>query len=114
MGADGPTHHGVFDLAYMRTLPNMVVAAPMDEPELRHMMYTASMEHHGPFSIRYPRGTGSVVDWQVPFEKMEVGTGRRLTNGEDVAVLSIGAIGTEALKAVEELEKKELVLGIMI
>ena len=111
VGADGPTHHGVFDLAYMRTLPNMVVAAPMDEPELRHMMYTASMEHHGPFSIRYPRGTGSVVDWQVPFEKMEVGTGRRLKNGEDVAVLSIGAIGTEALKAVEELEKKGVSAG---
>ena len=111
VGADGPTHHGVFDLAYMRTLPNMVVAAPMGEPELRHMMYTASMEHHGPFSIRYPRGTGSVVDWQVPFEKMEVGTGRRLKNGEDVAVLSIGAIGTEALKAVEELEKKGVSAG---
>ena len=111
VGADGPTHHGVFDLAYMRTLPNMVVAAPMDEPELRHMMYTASMEHHGPFSIRYPRGTGSVVDWQVPFEKMEVGTGRRLKNGKDVAVLSIGAIGTEALKAVEELEKKGVSAG---
>lgn len=106
VGADGPTHHGVFDLAYMRTLPNMVVAAPMNEPELRHMMYTASMEHHGPFTIRYPRGTGSVVDWEVPFEKMEVGTGRRLKNGEQIAVLSIGAIGTEAEKAVEAMGKK--------
>ncbi|MBQ81853.1 MAG: 1-deoxy-D-xylulose-5-phosphate synthase [Crocinitomicaceae bacterium] len=111
VGADGPTHHGIFDLAYMRTLPNMVVAAPMDEPELRHMMYTASMEHNGPFSIRYPRGTGSVVDWQVPFEKMEVGTGRRLKNGEDVAVLSIGAIGTEAVKAVDELKKNGVSAG---
>ncbi len=106
VGADGPTHHGVFDLAYMRTLPNMVVGAPMNEPELRHMMYTASLEHHGPFTIRYPRGTGSVVEWQVPFEKIEVGTGRRLKNGDDIAVLSIGAIGTEAEKAVENLGKK--------
>lgn len=111
VGADGPTHHGVFDLAYMRTLPNMVVGAPMNEPELRHMMYTASMEYKGPFTIRYPRGTGSVVDWQVPFEKMDVGTGRRLKNGEDVAVLSIGAIGTEAEKAVERLEKKGVKAG---
>ena len=111
VGADGPTHHGIFDLAYMRTLPNMVVAAPMDEPELRHMMYTASMEHNGPFSIRYPRGTGSVVDWQVPFEKMKVGTGRKLKNGEDVAVLSIGAIGTEAVKAVDELKKNGVSAG---
>ena len=111
VGADGPTHHGVFDLAYMRTLPNMVVGAPMNEPELRHMMYTASMDHKGPFTIRYPRGTGSVVDWQVPFEKMDVGTGRRLKNGEDVAVLSIGAIGTEAEKAVERLEKRSIKAG---
>ena len=111
VGADGPTHHGVFDLAYMRTLPNMVVGAPMNEPELRHMMYTASMEHHGPFTIRYPRGTGSVVDWQVPFEKMDVGTGRRLKNGENVAILSIGAIGTEAGKAVERLEKRGISTG---
>ena len=106
VGADGPTHHGVFDLAYMRTLPNMVVAAPMDEPQLRHMMFTASMKHKGPFTIRYPRGTGSVVEWQVPFEKMDVGTGRKLKTGEDLAILSIGAIGTEAAKAVVDLEKK--------
>ena len=111
VGADGPTHHGVFDLAYMRTLPNMVVGAPMNEPELRHMMYTASHAHHGPFTIRYPRGTGSVVEWKVPFEKMEVGTGRRLKNGYDIAVLSIGAIGTEAEKAVEMLGKKGVSAG---
>ncbi len=111
VGADGPTHHGIFDLAYMRTLPNMVVGAPMNEPELRHMMYTASLEHHGPFTIRYPRGTGSVVEWQVPFEKIEVGTGRRLKNGDDIAVLSIGAIGTEAEKAVENLGKKGVSAG---
>ncbi len=111
VGADGPTHHGVFDLAFMRTLPNMVVAAPMDETELRHMMYTASLEHDGPFSIRYPRGIGSVVDWQVPFVKMKVGTGRKLKNGEHMAVLSIGAIGAEAAKAVEELEKKGVSVG---
>ncbi len=111
VGADGPTHHGVFDLSYMRSLPNMVVAAPMTEPELRHMMYTASMHHHGPFTIRYPRGTGSVAEWKVPFEKMEVGTGRRLKMGEDVAVLSVGAIGTEAEKAIERLEKQGISAG---
>ena len=111
VGADGPTHHGVFDLAYMRTLPNMVVGAPMNEPELRNMMYTASLAHHGPFTIRYPRGTGSVVEWQVPFEKIEVGTGRRIKNGDDIAVLSIGAIGTEAEKAVENLGKKGVSTG---
>jgi 1-deoxy-D-xylulose-5-phosphate synthase len=108
VGADGPTHHGVFDLAFMRTLPNMIVAAPMTEPELRNMMYTASLENEGPFSIRYPRGTGSVADWEVPFSKLEIGKGRRLTQGDEIAILSIGAIGTEAAKAVELLSKKQV------
>jgi 1-deoxy-D-xylulose-5-phosphate synthase len=108
VGADGPTHHGVFDLAFMRTLPNMVVAAPMTEIELRNMMYTASLEHKGPFSIRYPRGTGTVADWEVPFSKIEIGKGRRLTQGDELAILSIGAIGTEAAKAVDILSKKQV------
>ena len=93
MGADGPTHHGVYDMAYMRCIPNLVVGAPMDEQELRNLMYTASQKHDGPFVIRYPRGTGSMVDWQTPFEEVEIGRGR-LRNGNDLALLSIGAIGT--------------------
>jgi 1-deoxy-D-xylulose-5-phosphate synthase len=104
VGADGPTHHGVYDLAYMRCIPNLVVSAPMDEQELRNLMYTSSQEHSGPFVIRYPRGTGSMVEWQTPFEAVEIGRGRRLRNGDDVALLSIGAIGTEVVAAAEQLE----------
>jgi len=103
VGADGPTHHGAYDLAYMRCIPNMVVAAPMDEVELRNMMYSASQLHDGPYSIRYPRGTGSIVDWKQPFEALPIGKGRRLQNGNDIAILSIGAIGTQATEACEAL-----------
>jgi 1-deoxy-D-xylulose-5-phosphate synthase len=104
-GADGPTHHGAFDIAYMRCLPNMVVSAPMDEIELRNLMLTGS-QYGGSFSIRYPRGNGSIVDWQQPMKPVKVGTGRRLKKGEDVAILSIGAIGTQALAAVEQLKAR--------
>ena len=93
-------------MAYMRCIPNLVVSAPMDEQELRNLMYTASQKHNGPFVIRYPRGTGSMVDWQTPFEEVEIGRGRRLRNGNDVAILSIGAIGTEATQAAGTLEKR--------
>jgi 1-deoxy-D-xylulose-5-phosphate synthase len=106
VGADGPTHHGVFDLAFMRTIPNMVVAAPIDESDLRNMMYTASDKQSGPFSIRYPRGTGTVIDWRRDFEELPIGKGRKLRKGDNVAVLSIGAIGTEAIKALDNLKKK--------
>lgn len=106
VGADGPTHHGVFDLAYMRSIPNMVVAAPMDEIELRNMMFSASQVQTSPYSIRYPRGTGSISDWEKPFEEIKTGRGRKISTGEDVAILSIGAIGTEAVKAVESLGKR--------
>jgi len=94
----------VYDLAYMRCIPNLVVSAPMDEQELRNLMYTSSQKHNGPFVIRYPRGTGSMVEWQTPFEAVEIGRGRRLRNGDDVALLSIGAIGTEVVAAAEKLE----------
>jgi 1-deoxy-D-xylulose-5-phosphate synthase len=104
-GADGPTHHGAFDIAYMRCLPNMVVSAPMDEIELRNLMLTGS-QYGGSFSIRYPRGNGSIVDWQQPMKPVKVGTGRRLKKGEDVAILSIGAIGTQAVAAVEQLKAR--------
>lgn len=106
VGADGPTHHGAYDLAYMRCVPNMLVAAPMDEVDLRNMMYSASQLQDGPYSIRYPRGAGSIVDWKQPFEALPIGKGRRLQNGTDVAILSIGAIGTQATEACEALGKR--------
>ena len=98
-GADGPTHHGAYDMAYMRCIPNMVVSAPMDEVELRNLMFTASQNHQGPFSIRYPRGKGSLVDWKKPFQSIPIGKGRKLHSGTDIALLSIGAIGTQATDA---------------
>ena len=101
VGADGPTHHGAFDLAYFRCVPNMIIAAPLNEEELRNMMYTAQLPGNGPFSIRYPRGNGSMVNWRTPFKKLDIGKGRRLREGDDIALLSIGAIGMEAKKAIE-------------
>tara|TARA_R110001592_G_scaffold16011_3_gene68623 strand:- start:3943 stop:5877 length:1935 start_codon:yes stop_codon:yes gene_type:complete len=108
VGADGSTHHGAYDLAYFRCIPNMIVSAPLHEEDLRSLMYTAQAEKHGPFSIRYPRGNGSMIDWKTPFKKLKIGTGQRLKNGEDIAILSIGAIGQEATKAINELEKDGL------
>ena len=102
VGADGPTHHGAFDLAYFRCVPNMTIAAPLDEEELRNLMYTAQLPDKGPFSIRYPRGHGSMVDWRTPFRELEVGKGRCLREGDEVALLSIGAIGMEAKRAMEQ------------
>lgn len=106
VGADGPTHHGAYDIAYMRCIPNLVVAAPMDEVELRNMMYSASQKHSGPYSIRYPRGTGNIVDWQQPFESIPLGQGRKIRSGKDVAILSLGAIGTQAIEACDQLKKR--------
>ncbi len=103
VGEDGATHQGVFDMAYMRTLPNMVVAVPMDELELRNMMYTAQLKGMGPFSIRYPRGCGTNIDWRKPMEKIEPGTGRLLSEGTDLAILTIGKSGIFARQAVEKL-----------
>jgi 1-deoxy-D-xylulose-5-phosphate synthase len=109
VGEDGPTHHGVFDLAYMRLVPNIVVAAPMDEVELRNMMYTAQLdENKGPFSIRYPRGCGTKPNWNLPFEKIEIGKGRKLADGKDVAILSIGKMGVFAKRAVKSLKNKAI------
>ncbi len=102
-GADGPTHHGAYDLAYMRCIPNMVVSAPMNEEELRNLMYTAQQENMGPFSIRYPRGNGVMPDWKRPFKAISVGKGRKICDGEEVAILSIGHIGNEVTKACQEL-----------
>ena len=101
VGEDGVTHHGAFDLCYLRCIPNMIIAAPMDEHYLRHLMYTAQLHNHGPFAIRYPRGNGSQVEWRCPMHEIAIGKGRQLCQGDDIAVLSVGAIGTDALRAVQ-------------
>jgi len=98
-GADGPTHHGAFDLAYFRCVPNMTVAAPLNEQELRNLMYTASLPGAGPFAIRYPRGNGVMPEWRTPFEKLTIGTGKMLADGEEVALLTIGHAGNLAIDA---------------
>jgi 1-deoxy-D-xylulose-5-phosphate synthase len=108
VGADGATHHGAYDLSYMRCIPNMVVSAPMNEQELRNLMYTAQLENKGPFSIRYPRGNGVMTDWKTPLEEIPVGKGRKVSSGEGVAILTIGHPGNFALKAIEMLAKQGL------
>ncbi len=111
-GADGPTHHGAYDIAYFRCLPNMVVAAPMNEVELRNLMYTAQLPRDGKaFSIRYPRGQGVMPQWRQPFEKIEIGTGRKIRDGEDVAILTIGHIGNYATEVCEALDKQGISVG---
>ena len=103
VGEDGPTHHGAFDLAALRPIPNLTISAPMDEHELRRLMYTAQLPGKGPFVIRYPRGGGVRKDWRCPLEEIKVGTGRKLCDGDDVAVLSIGDIGNNVTQAIQEL-----------
>ena len=110
-GADGPTHHGAYDIAFMRCIPNLVVSAPLNEQELRNLMFTAS-EYDGPFSIRYPRGGGVMPNWKTPLEKLEVGKGQKLKDGEDVAILSFGTVGNYALKAFKELSKEDITPAI--
>lgn len=106
VGADGATHHGAYDLAYFRSIPNMTVSSPMNEEELRNLMYTAQMPDKGPFSIRYPRGIGVMPQWKTPLKEIKVGTGRKVSNGEDLAFLTIGPIGNYAIKACEALKEK--------
>ena len=113
-GADGPTHHGCYDIAYMRCIPNIVVAAPMNEQELRNLMYTAQLpENAGPFSIRYPRGEGVMPEWRTPLQRVAIGTGRVIHEGEagGVAVLTIGHIGNYAVKAAAALAAEGLDVG---
>ena len=105
VGEDGATHHGAFDLAYLRPIPNLTIAAPLNEHELRRLMYTAQLPGKGVFVIRYPRGCGSLADWRCPLEEVEVGTGRKLCDGTDVAVLSIGPVGNEVTKAIARCER---------
>jgi len=111
-GADGPTHHGAYDIAFMRCIPHMVVASPMNEEELRNLMYTFQLEEtqklKTAFTIRYPRGEGVMPDWKRPFQKIEIGKGHKIKDGEEVAILTIGHIGNYAVKACEMLEKEDL------
>ena len=106
VGADGPTHHGAFDLAYLRPIPNLVISAPLDEHYLRNLMHTAVYGNDGPFIIRYPRGQGQIVDWQNSPEVLPIGKGRKLKDGKDAALLSIGAIGNNGAKAIEMAQKE--------
>ena len=103
VGEDGPTHHGVFDIAALRSIPHLTIASPMDEHELRRLMYTAQLPDKGAFVIRYPRGRGVLIDWKCPLEEAPVGTGRRLRDGTDVAVLSVGPIGNRVEEAIRSL-----------
>jgi 1-deoxy-D-xylulose-5-phosphate synthase len=108
VGADGPTHHGVYDIAFMRCIPNMVVASPMNEEELRNMMYTAQLksfqDRKDAFTIRYPRGNGVMPQWKTPFQEIKIGTGRKLQSGSDIAVLSLGPVGNFADEACRQLK----------
>jgi len=109
VGADGATHHGFFDMAFMRSIPNMVVSAPMDEIELRNLMYTAQLEKNRyPFSIRYPRGRGIFTDWKKPFLEIEIGKARQISEGNDIAVLSIGHPGIVVVSVVNKLAKENI------
>lgn len=104
VGEDGPTHHGVFDIAALRAVPNLTIASPMDEHELRNLMYTAQLPNKGTFVIRYPRGNGVCPDWRSPFEEITVGTGRCLRAGTDVAVITLGPIGNDVAKLLDEMQ----------
>ena len=104
VGSDGATHHGFFDIAFMRSIPNIVVSAPMDEIELRNLLYTAQLEKNNfPFSIRYPRGTGFYSDWQRPFAEIEIGKGRKISEGKDLAILTVGLPGNSAASVIRKL-----------
>lgn len=105
VGEDGPTHHGAFDMAFLRPIPNLTIASPYDEHELRRLMFTAQLAGKGPFVIRYPRGRGALVDWKCRLEEIQVGTGRQLRQGRDAALVSIGPIGQVAAAAIDELER---------
>ena len=107
VGEDGPTHHGAFDMAALRPIPNLTIASPMDEHELRRLMYTAQKPGMGTFVIRYPRGRGHLVDWQCPLDEVAVGTGRVIREGSDVAVISIGPMGYDVESAIRQIEDED-------
>lgn len=111
-GADGPTHHGAYDLAYMRCIPNMILAAPMNEAELRDMMFTAQLPREGKaFTIRYPRGQGVMTGWKTQMEEMKIGKGVKLRNGDEVMILTVGHIGNYAIEVCEKLEEQNIKVG---
>jgi len=110
VGEDGPTHHGAYDIAYMRCIPGMVISAPMNESELRNLMYTAQLdETKDPFVIRYPRGEGVMPEWRTEMKKIEIGTGRKLKDGKDIAILSLGHPGNFAAAAIRDLKQDGLI-----
>jgi 1-deoxy-D-xylulose-5-phosphate synthase len=108
VGSDGATHQGIFDIAYLRSIPNIIVSAPMNEEELRNLMYTAQLKNYGPFAIRYPRGRGSISDWQKPFKEIEIGKARLVKPGKDIVVLTIGTAGNLATEALLKLEAENI------
>lgn len=111
-GADGPTHHGAYDIAYMRSIPNMIVSAPMNEQELRNLMYTSQLpDQEGAFTIRYPRGQGVMPEWRTPFEEIEIGKGRTLREGEELAILSIGHVGNYGTEVCDKLAEEGINVG---
>ena len=111
-GADGATHHGMLDIPYMRCVPNMIVSAPMNEEELRNLMFTASLEKNsGPFSIRYPRGNGVMPEWKTPLREVQIGKGRKLRDGDSIAIISIGHVGNFASEAAKQLSTEGLNIG---
>ncbi|MBQ8225175.1 MAG: 1-deoxy-D-xylulose-5-phosphate synthase [Bacteroides sp.] len=107
VGEDGPTHHGAFDLSYFRPIPNLTISSPMDEHELRKLMYTAQLPDKGSFVIRYPRGRGVLVDWKCPLEEIPVGKGRKLKDGKDIVIITIGPIGNTAARAIRRAEQEK-------
>ncbi len=112
VGEDGATHHGVYDLAYFRSIPNMTIAAPLNEQELRNMMYTAQLGGKGPFVIRYPRGRGVLPEWKTPFEELKVGKGQLIREGKEAAIITIGHPGNFALEAASKLEKENITVAV--
>ena len=111
VGEDGVTHHGLFDLAYLRCIPGMIVASPINEHDLRNLMFTAQQDGMGPFAIRYPRGKGVIADWHNEMETLPVGKGRLMSEGDGVAVLSIGHIGNEVIEVVKRLAERGIKVG---
>ncbi|TVQ11635.1 MAG: 1-deoxy-D-xylulose-5-phosphate synthase [Bacteroidetes bacterium] len=105
VGEDGPTHHGAYDLSFLRCIPGFTIASPMNEQELRNLMYTAQLKPAGPWVIRYPRGNGVMKDWKTPFEEIPMGKGRKLREGKDIAIITIGPVGNDALRVCDELKK---------
>ncbi|MFZ4413689.1 MAG: 1-deoxy-D-xylulose-5-phosphate synthase [Bacteroidales bacterium] len=112
VGEDGATHHGVFDMAYFRSIPNICIVSPLNEQELRNMMYTAQLENAGCFVIRYPRGRGVMFDWKTAFEKLEIGKAQQLKEGKDLAIISIGHIGNSAIKAADLLKEENIEVAV--